>query len=64
MASCGRQNRSRSESVASTRATEELPVMARFEVRRRNYLALDGSINRSQLGVLRAMGAARDEVTL
>ena len=50
--------------MASTRATEELPVMARFEVRRRNYLALDGSINRSQLGVLRAPGAARDEVTL
>ena len=46
MTSCGRQDRSRSESVASKRATEELPVIARFEVRRRNYLAPDGSINR------------------
>jgi len=27
-------------------ADEQLPVIARFEVRRRNYLALDGSINR------------------
>jgi pyruvate dehydrogenase E1 component alpha subunit len=32
--------------VASKRATEELPVVARFEVRRRNYLAPDGSTNR------------------
>ena len=27
-------------------ADGELPVIARFEVRRRNYLAPDGSINR------------------
>jgi 2-oxoisovalerate dehydrogenase E1 component alpha subunit len=32
--------------VASKRANEELPVIARFEVRRRNYLAPDGSISR------------------
>jgi 2-oxoisovalerate dehydrogenase E1 component subunit alpha len=32
--------------VTSKRATEDLPVVARFEVRRRNYLAADGSINR------------------
>jgi len=32
--------------VASKRANQELPVIARFEVRRRNYLAPDGSINR------------------
>jgi len=32
--------------VASKRANEELPVIAHFEVRRRNYLAPDGSINR------------------
>jgi len=32
--------------VANRRATEELPVIARFEVRRRNYLAPDGSTNR------------------
>jgi 2-oxoisovalerate dehydrogenase E1 component alpha subunit len=32
--------------VASKRATEELPVIAHFEVRRRDYLAPDGSINR------------------
>jgi pyruvate dehydrogenase E1 component alpha subunit len=36
----------RRESVASKRASEELPVIARFEVRRRNYLAPDGSANR------------------
>jgi pyruvate dehydrogenase E1 component alpha subunit len=39
-------DRSRSENVASKRANQELPVIARFEVRRRNYLAPDGSINR------------------
>jgi len=33
--------------VASKRANEELPVIARFEVRRRNYLAPDGSISRA-----------------
>jgi 2-oxoisovalerate dehydrogenase E1 component alpha subunit len=32
--------------VASKRANQELPVTARFEVRHRNYLAPDGSINR------------------
>ena len=32
--------------MASKRANQELPVIARFEVRRRNYLAPDGSINR------------------
>lgn len=32
--------------MASRRASEELPVIARFEVRRRNYLAPDGSANR------------------
>jgi hypothetical protein len=32
--------------VASKRANQELPVIARFEVCRRNYLAPDGSINR------------------
>jgi len=32
--------------VASKRADQELPVIARFEVRRRNYLAPDGSIDR------------------
>ena len=32
--------------MASKRANEELPVIARFEVRRRNYLAPDGSIGR------------------
>jgi hypothetical protein len=32
--------------VASRWATEELPVITRFEVRRRNYLAPDGSTNR------------------
>ncbi|MFB9264367.1 pyruvate dehydrogenase (acetyl-transferring) E1 component subunit alpha [Bradyrhizobium erythrophlei] len=32
--------------MASKRAHEELPVIARFEVRRRNYLAPDGSTNR------------------
>src|SRR5215813_2331421 len=42
----GGTDHSRSESVASKRATEELPVIARFEVRRRNYLAPDGSTNR------------------
>ena len=31
--------------MASKRANQELPVIARFEVRRRNYLAPDGSIN-------------------
>jgi 2-oxoisovalerate dehydrogenase E1 component alpha subunit len=36
----------RSESVASKRANQELPVIARFEVRHRNYLAPDGSISR------------------
>jgi 2-oxoisovalerate dehydrogenase E1 component alpha subunit len=33
--------------VASKRANQELPVIARFEVRHRNYLAPDGSISRS-----------------
>ena len=33
--------------MAIKRATEELPVIARFEVRRRNYLAPDGSISRA-----------------
>ena len=42
----GDTDRSRSENVASKRANQELPVIARFEVRRRNYLAPDGSINR------------------
>jgi pyruvate dehydrogenase E1 component alpha subunit len=28
-------------------ASEELPVIARFEVRHRNYLAPDGSISRA-----------------
>jgi 2-oxoisovalerate dehydrogenase E1 component alpha subunit len=32
--------------VASKRATEEFPVIAHFEVRRRSYLAPDGSISR------------------
>ncbi|WP_024514262.1 hypothetical protein [Bradyrhizobium sp. Tv2a-2] len=32
--------------MASKRANQELPVIARFEVRYRNYLAPDGSINR------------------
>ncbi len=32
--------------TASGRADEQLPVIARFEVHRRNYLAPDGSINR------------------
>jgi pyruvate dehydrogenase E1 component alpha subunit len=32
--------------VASKKATEELPVIARFEVRRPNCLAPDGSTNR------------------
>ena len=32
--------------MASKRANEELPVIARCEVRRRNYLAPDGSIER------------------
>jgi 2-oxoisovalerate dehydrogenase E1 component alpha subunit len=32
--------------VASRRANQELPVIARFEVRRRNYLAPDGSVSR------------------
>lgn len=32
--------------MASKRASEELPVIARFEVRRRDYLAPDGSANR------------------
>ena len=32
--------------MASSRANQELPVIARFEVRRRNYLAPDGSISR------------------
>jgi 2-oxoisovalerate dehydrogenase E1 component subunit alpha len=39
--------RSKSENVASRNmADERLPVIARFEVRHRNYLAPDGSINR------------------
>jgi 2-oxoisovalerate dehydrogenase E1 component alpha subunit len=43
----GVTNRSRSENVASKNvASKELPVIARFEVRRRNYLAPDGSISR------------------
>ena len=33
--------------MASKRANEELPVIARFEVRRRNCLAPDGSISRA-----------------
>src|SRR5882724_13416054 len=38
---------SRSEDVASKKmAGGELPVIAHFEVRHRNYLAPDGSINR------------------
>lgn len=32
--------------MASTSANQELPVIARFDVRRRNYLAPDGAINR------------------
>jgi 2-oxoisovalerate dehydrogenase E1 component alpha subunit len=32
--------------VASKRENQELPVIARFEVRHRNYLATDGSISR------------------
>jgi hypothetical protein len=32
--------------VASKRANQELPVIARLEVRHRNYLAPDGSISR------------------
>ena len=32
--------------MASERANQELPVIARFEVRHRNCLAPDGSINR------------------
>src|SRR5882757_6968616 len=40
-------NRSRSENVASKKMADGgLPVIARFEVRHRNYLAPDGSINR------------------
>lgn len=35
-----------SESVASNRTNQDLPVIARFDVRYRNYLAPDGSINR------------------
>ena len=45
--SYGRQNRSRSEDVASKKMADGgLPVIAHFEVRHRNYLAPDGSINR------------------
>jgi 2-oxoisovalerate dehydrogenase E1 component subunit alpha len=41
------QNRSGSEDVASKKMPDGgLPVIARFEVRHRNYLAPDGSINR------------------
>src|SRR5256886_6016818 len=41
------QNRPSSKDVASKKmASGGLPVIARFEVRHRNYLALDGSINR------------------
>ena len=41
------QNRSGSEDVASKKMADGgLPVIARFEVRHRNYLAPDGSINR------------------
>ena len=32
--------------MASRRVTQDLPVIARFEVRHRNYLAPDGSIAR------------------
>jgi 2-oxoisovalerate dehydrogenase E1 component subunit alpha len=32
--------------VASRRVNQDLPVIARFEVRHRNYLAPDGSITR------------------
>ena len=32
--------------MASKRANEELPIIARFEVRRRNYLAPDGAMSR------------------
>ena len=32
--------------MASKRSTEQLPVIAHFEVRHRNYLAPDGSISR------------------
>ncbi len=43
----GRHNRSRSENVASKKMpTQGLPVIARFEVCHRNYLAPDDSINR------------------
>src|SRR5438128_6588231 len=43
----GMQNRSGSEDVASKKMADGgLPVIARFEVRHRNYLAPDGSINR------------------
>jgi 2-oxoisovalerate dehydrogenase E1 component alpha subunit len=41
------QNRSGSDDVASKKMADGgLPVIARFEVRHRNYLAPDGSINR------------------
>src|SRR5712691_5345754 len=43
----GRHHRSRSENVAGKKMpTQGLPVIARFEVHHRNYLAPDGSINR------------------
>src|SRR5213595_14561 len=45
--SCGTHNRSGSDDVASKKMADGgLPVIARFEVRHRNYLAPDGSINR------------------
>jgi pyruvate dehydrogenase E1 component alpha subunit len=56
------QNRSGSEDVASKKMADGgLPVVARFEVRHRNYLAPDGSINRplpafaSDAGLLTAL---------
>ncbi|TYO62021.1 pyruvate dehydrogenase (acetyl-transferring) E1 component subunit alpha [Bradyrhizobium hipponense] len=44
--SCRGHNRSGSESVASRRINQDLPVIARFEVCHRSYLAPDGSIQR------------------
>jgi hypothetical protein len=41
-----RRQNLRSESVASRRVNQDLPVIARFEVRYRNYVAPDGSIAR------------------
>src|SRR2546421_2030698 len=44
---CGTHNRSGSDDVASKKMADGgLPVIARFEVRHRNYLAPEGSINR------------------